>query len=614
MHKNIIIILLFSFVLTIQSQVEYKKVIEKTILPTGEIFKTWENNTEYSKIYYVDQNHPKASDSNPGTEAEPLLTINRAAQLVRTGEKVVIKRGVYREKIIPKYGGESDKKMISYESFPEDEVIIKGSFVLEEKWERSLNPTQYSEKLWMTTLPDSVFPHQSPFKIQNANADDIKIMPWAEEWVGRAPYTLTRGMIFQDGERLSELVAYEDLVRVPGAYWVDSSGTVLHIHPFDKKNPNDTKIEITFTPHLFKPEQIGLSFIQVKGLTFMHAGNGFPRTGTGSLFTNGGHHWIIEKNKFDQMNSVALEVGALWVETSDLELREKAYKYAVENPGYMIVRRNEISNCGTGGIQGMFVKNALIEDNHIYNIGWQDVERYWECSAIKVLLVTNSLVRRNLIHDVEAASAIWIDWNNHNVRVTQNTVFDLNMCCNGGLFIEASRVWNMIDHNIVMNVHGIGIYGGDSDSLIIAHNLIVNTDNSGIHCIVGTDRSMNGRPFTSVDHRIFNNLFETEAPIFFDSAQNYSDNNVFDNDFDLVGWRKKGFDENSYKLGFTTKFDREILELAIYTQGDIPQVETNDLFKYDFNNNSRNSKTVTGPFNNWTGKQYKINIDPRKLE
>ena len=60
------------------------------------------------------------------------------------------------------------------------------------------------------------------------------------------------------------------------------------------------------------------------------------------------------------------------------------------------------------GIQGHNVSNSLIFNNHLHHIGWQNVERYWECAAIKILMVRNSLATDNIIHDIEGASAILV--------------------------------------------------------------------------------------------------------------------------------------------------------------------------------------------------------------
>ncbi len=48
-------------------------------LPNGGEFKTWKEQTVYTKTYYVDQNNSQASDDNIGSKGKPFLTINKAA-------------------------------------------------------------------------------------------------------------------------------------------------------------------------------------------------------------------------------------------------------------------------------------------------------------------------------------------------------------------------------------------------------------------------------------------------------------------------------------------------------------------------------------------------------
>jgi len=45
--------------------------------------------------YYVDRNHPQASDSNPGTEALPWKTIQKAEPILVAGDTVLVKEGTY---------------------------------------------------------------------------------------------------------------------------------------------------------------------------------------------------------------------------------------------------------------------------------------------------------------------------------------------------------------------------------------------------------------------------------------------------------------------------------------------------------------------------------------
>ena len=83
-------------------------------------------------VFYVDQKHPSASDTNPGTEDQPWLTIQKAADTLTEGETVYVKEGIYTELtaemdffkgIITRNSG-SEGKPITYEAYPDHHVVI----------------------------------------------------------------------------------------------------------------------------------------------------------------------------------------------------------------------------------------------------------------------------------------------------------------------------------------------------------------------------------------------------------------------------------------------------------------------------------------------------------
>ena len=73
--------------------------------------------------YYVSKS---GSDSNPGTEAQPWKTIQKAANTLAAGDTVYIKAGTYKERVIPKNSGSSGK-YITFTAYPGDTVSIDGS-------------------------------------------------------------------------------------------------------------------------------------------------------------------------------------------------------------------------------------------------------------------------------------------------------------------------------------------------------------------------------------------------------------------------------------------------------------------------------------------------------
>ncbi len=242
------------------------------LLPDGTEFETWEDGTEYRRVYYVDQNHPAAADENPGTEEAPFLTIQRAADIVQPAEKVLIKSGVYREWVRPRRGGTGPDGMISFEAAPGAEAVISGSDDLTATWTNSVRSR--SANVWKADLPVEFFADDHPFATINTSDDDFAVMRWARAEQGRIPHTLPRAMVFQDGRRLTQLARIDELHRVAGTFWIDRENRQLHLNPYDRRNPNTRQIEVTTRQFLFNPLVKGMGYIRIKGLTFEHAGNG----------------------------------------------------------------------------------------------------------------------------------------------------------------------------------------------------------------------------------------------------------------------------------------------------------------------------------------------------
>ena len=574
-------------------------------------YASWKNETKYTRSYVVNQKHSNASDSNEGTIESPLKTINRAAQLVRAGERVLIYSGVYRETIFPKNSGTSNDKMISYEAAPGEKVVIKGSKILNQKWEQrkvftdvladSTLTYTWSRRTWVTTIPDTFFDaNYFPFQLPNILPKEHTLMPWAKLVKNIPPYTSSRGLIFQNGKRMKQLEHYGDVVRVPGSFWIDKDRKTVHIHSFDSGNPNNSLIEIGTKQHLLKPQKVGLNYIQVSGLTFEHCANGFLRTSTGAVTSLGGHHWIIENNTIRQINSSGLEFGYLAYEPKD-QNPENTLRKEKENQGFMIVRNNTIHDCGTAGIRSFVVTNGLITGNHIYNIGWQDAENYWECSGIKILVAHKTLVNRNHIHDIQGGNGIWLDWDIRYSRVTQNNIHGVQNI-QGGIFIEASHYPNLVDNNFIWNIDGNGIYANDTDYLMVYHNLVANVSGNVVHAIVQTDRSQNGRKLTAEENLVYNNIFINGLPMRFSSNSNKADHNLYvstkePNNFkDVINMN--GLDANSafkYAQAYFTSSISMFKWIADYNIKPVPLLKE---VQYDFFNDLKENKnTIPGPFN-----------------
>ena len=582
------------------AQVNYRSLVPQVTMPDGSPFLAWVDETRYTKTYHVNQNHPRASDENPGTEDLPFRTVNRAAQVVKPGERVWIHGGTYREMVQPRLSGEGPDRMISYEAAPGEQVILKGSRILETRWERSRYPhissarSQFSRRLWMTTLPDTVFEGGiNAFRTPNATDEEMDLMPWALNWKGHLPYTLPRGLLFQDGRRMAQLATYEDLVRLPGSYWIAPDGKTVHIHAFGSGDPNGKLFETAVQPHIFKPQGPGFGFIRVSGLVLEHCANSFLRTGIGALFTMGGHHWIIERNTVRHINSVGIEIGF-----EIFERRDKRYMRREDpNVGHTIVRNNRIQDCGTAGIRGHTNHYVLVEDNEITDCGWQDAEYHWETAGIKLLVNTGTLVRRNHIARIQGGGGIWLDWNNRNSRVTGNVIREVSTA-QGGVFVEASQQPNMVDHNVFWDIDGQGVRAADTDHLIVAHNLFGRVKENLIVARIATDRSLGGRRLTSSNNRVVNNIFvDAEKPIDFGDPSNVADYNVYLSTRDQAGAKLLPGETHSVAITGAVELNGRELLLAWSPAQPLPPAPVVEGCDRDFAGRERTGNfTLPGPF------------------
>ncbi len=561
------------------------------LLPDGTQFPVWEDETDYQRAYYVDQQHPDASDGNPGTEEAPFLTIQAAAEVVGPAEKVLIKSGIYRELVQPRQGGTGADGMISYEAAPGAEAIIRGSEVLGSTWTHS----DRCVSVWTTELPEGFFEGDHPFAVVNTTDEDFDIMRWARGSRGTNPHCLPRGMVFQDGRRLTQLGTYDDLPRVTGTFWIDAENRQLFMKPFDRTDPNTCEMEVTTRQFLLNPRTKGLGYIKLKALTFEHAGNGFIRSGNGAVTTWGGHHWIIQDNTVRHLNAVAIEIGAFTEEgpnSGDPKELEKTI-------GDHLVYGNHVYDCGTGGIQGTVVARSLVADNHIHDIGWQEVQSYQETAGVKILLTLDAVVQCNHIHDCHGAPGIWIDCGNRNSRVTRNLVHDI-AAANGAIFFEASNVLNLIDHNVIYNVEqGNGVYQRDCDGLLIAHNLIRNCANAGV-CIRKTPSR--DRVGICTNNLILNNVIaECGVAFDFDVMDNVSDYNILSrlsDGFDFSAWQESGLDEHSATVELDLTIDPADPSLVWSSKADaVPMVSREKQLSLDYFGRPYPGDDITaGPF------------------
>lgn len=105
-----------------------------------------------AREYHVAKN---GDDRNKGTFESPFLSIQAAANVANPGDIITVHEGIYRERITPPRGGESETKRIIYQAAKGEKVEIKGSEIIK-NWERFLGD------VWKVTIPNFFFGEYNP--------------------------------------------------------------------------------------------------------------------------------------------------------------------------------------------------------------------------------------------------------------------------------------------------------------------------------------------------------------------------------------------------------------------------------------------------------------------
>ncbi len=403
-------------------------------------------------------------DNNPGTRSLPLRTIQRAADLARPGDIVTVHSGVYRERVTPPRGGESDLRRIVYQAAHGEKVEIKGSEVVK-------NWVPVQDGVWKVTLPNSFFGSFNPY------SDPIQ-----GDWFnpkGRQHHT---GAVYLKGEWLSEAAELAEIMQPTHseALWfgqVDEKNTVIWAQ-FNGVNPNDEMVEINVRRTLFYPAEPEKNYITVRGFILRHAATPWaPPTAeqVGLIGTHWSKGWIIENNEISHSRCSGLTLGKYgdeWDNTSAnsaegyVKTIERALKngWNGETIGHHIVRNNTIHDCEQTGICGSLgAIFSRITGNHIYNIWKKRLFTGAEMAGIKIHAAIDMLVKNNRIH--AAGRGIWMDWMAQGTQITANLLYDNST---DDLFVEVNHGPFLVDNNLFLS--GVNLFDMSEGGAFV-HNL-----------------------------------------------------------------------------------------------------------------------------------------------
>jgi alpha-N-arabinofuranosidase len=418
--------------------------------------------TSDSREYHVSVN---GGDANDGSASRPFKTISAAAERAQPGDTITVHDGVYRERIAPPRGGESDQRRIVYQAAAGEKVELKGSEIVK-GWEKAQNDT------WKVLIPNAFFGDYNPYR-------EIIQGDWFEP-KGREHHT---GAVYLNGNEFQEAATLDDVLKpaTEDPLWygrVDESNTTIWAQ-FSGVNPNDEQVEINVRQTVFYPEKPGRNYITVRGFILRHAATPWaPPTAEqiGLIGTHWSKGWVIESNEISHSKCAGIALGKYgdeWDNTSSntAEGYVLTIRRALENGwssdeiGHHTVRNNSISHCEQAGIVGSLgAIFSSITGNTIHDIHVHRLFTGAEMAGIKIHGAIDTEISRNRIY--RTIRAIWLDWMAQGARVSGNLLYD-NAA--EDLFVEVSHGPFLVDNNLFLSRDAILDM---SEGGAYAHNLV----------------------------------------------------------------------------------------------------------------------------------------------
>ena len=433
--------------------------------------------------YFVDGPSPKASDKGPGTEAAPWKTLAFAGQapILKPGDTVLIKSGVYREHMAIKVSGEPGKP-ITFAAAPGAIVVIKGSELVKGEWKRLKDapeakepfPNAYSE-IWKITLDERFFTDLD-FK----GCYDDKSKRWVSQVILEDRQCLQRigpDPIYKNAEYTMLTTVGRGLDdMIENSFFFDPATQTLYVKIGGE--PGWSSIEVGVRGWTVTADQV--HDVVIRGLQMRQnrqPGGQWPMASVGRC-----ERVTVEDCSIRQSDFAGLGFG--------------------QNKS-SVVRNCDLSYNGNTGLGMGQCEDCTIEDCTLMYNNYRRFSPGWHCGGMKCIPAN----KRCTIQRCESAynvwsPGIWFDADNEDIRILDNVTHH-----NGtdGIFFEINghatpdSRGGLIAGNLSYANTGRGIYISGSQRVSVVHNTVAGNDGG----IVVMPRE--GK-FTVEHDRVLNNL------------------------------------------------------------------------------------------------------------
>jgi hypothetical protein len=353
-------------------------------------------------------------------------TVQRAADVARAGDTVLIHSGVYREAVTIDKGGTAQQS-IRFQTAPGANVVITGLDRLT-KWRKD------DANVYSTSWPHRFI----PWSKTNAHPDDEY-----HRLIGRAEQVVI------NGSALRQTLGRDQLS--PGSFYVDLENQRLYICPFAGEDARSKKIRVEAATRSFAWDCKG-AYVTTRGIHFRYAANPAQR---GAVIFEA-HGDTAEDCVFERTNGA----GAAFIGSDQ------------------IARRCVFQDNGQLGFAANRAHNLLITSCTIRNNNVKGFNKQWEAGGDKIVLSRGVVLEKSCFL-ANHGCGIWFDIGNEDSTVRNCLIADNE---DAGIFYEISSGLNAHDNVVIGNGFAsspgawgsqAGIVLSSSPNCVIERNLLV---------------------------------------------------------------------------------------------------------------------------------------------
>ncbi len=403
--------------------------------------------------YYVDA--ANGSDSNAGTYNAPFATISeaisKAAAVIRSGVKISVNPGIYRETIALSSFSNSNAAPLIIEATRSGEAIISGA----DAWNSG----------WVLQADGVSWVHSWPYSWGYATS------PWA----GVGSLGLRREVVAINGKLLVQTLSTP--LKTPATFAV-VDGSHITVYPPAGTDMNTADIEVGLRSGLFSAPR-GIGNLVLRGLTFEYDTTPINGGGKGAVTINSANNILIDSCKILYNNWVGIGLAA----SNNVTLNNTA-----------------ADGNGEDGIKGYQVTNWLLSGSETTWNNWRsDLGNLYgtDTAGMKVSNV-HGLALQDFTSQYNRSAGLWFDTDVANADVSGS---NLSYNLKSGLLLEQCEgpveLFNsLVSYNLSLGVVANAAQGVIFSSSTLYGNAVTQIQVTGVDAAVSVKNFQTGQNYS----------------------------------------------------------------------------------------------------------------------